>query len=109
MLKESPVSTAESGSSQQQPPQRRPAQQQKKEKSKTPLVDQLATDLTALAQEYALDLSLIHISSSRSRSPLWNRKTKPAAATSSSISRKRIVAFIHGQYYQNYVELGIRD
>ena len=61
MLKESPVSTAESGSSQQQPPQRRPAQQQKKEKSKTPLVDQLATDLTALAQEYALDLSLIHI------------------------------------------------
>ena len=55
MLKESPVSTAESGSSQQQPPQRRPAQQQKKEKSKTPLVDQLATDLTALAQEYALD------------------------------------------------------
>jgi len=54
MLKESPVSTTESGSS-QQPPQRRPAQQQKKEKSKTPLVDQLATDLTALAQEYALD------------------------------------------------------
>ena len=54
MLKESPVSAAESGST-QQPPQRRPAQQQKKEKSKTPLVDQLATDLTALAQEYALD------------------------------------------------------
>ena len=55
MLKESPVSAAESGTSQQQPPQRRPSQQQKKEKSKTPLVDQLATDLTALAQEYALD------------------------------------------------------
>jgi len=56
MLKESPVSGSESGSQQQQPPQRRPAQQQqKKEKSKTPLVDQLATDLTALAQEYALD------------------------------------------------------
>ncbi len=55
MLKESPVSGSESGSQQQQP-QRRPAQaQQKKEKSKTPLVDQLATDLTALAQEYALD------------------------------------------------------
>ena len=54
MLKESPVSTAESSSS-QQPQQRRQPQQQKKEKSKTPLVDQLATDLTALAQEYALD------------------------------------------------------
>ena len=54
MLKESPVSAAESSSTQQQQPQRRPPQQ-KKEKSKTPLVDQLATDLTALAQEYALD------------------------------------------------------
>lgn len=53
MLKESPASAAEAA----QPPQPRRQQQQqpKKEKSKTPLVDQLATDLTALAQEYALD------------------------------------------------------
>ena len=53
MLKESPVSAAESSTPQQQQPRRQ--QQAKKEKSKTPLVDQLATDLTALAQEYALD------------------------------------------------------
>jgi len=53
MLKESPVASAESSTPQQQQP-RRP-QPAKKEKSKTPLVDQLATDLTALAQEYALD------------------------------------------------------
>ena len=53
MLKESPVSTAESSNPQQQQPRRQPPA--KKEKSKTPLVDQLATDLTALAQEYALD------------------------------------------------------
>ncbi len=50
MLKESPVAATESSSP--QVPRRQPA---KKEKSKTPLVDQLATDLTALAQEYALD------------------------------------------------------
>ncbi len=50
MLKESPVSSQETGSS--TPTRRQP---NKKEKSKTPLVDQLATDLTALAQEYALD------------------------------------------------------
>ncbi len=50
MLKESPVSSQETGSS--TPTRRQPS---KKEKSKTPLVDQLATDLTALAQEYALD------------------------------------------------------
>jgi ATP-dependent Clp protease ATP-binding subunit ClpC len=55
MLKENPVSTAETApsSERQQQPRRQPAN--KKEKSKTPLVDQLATDLTALAQEYALD------------------------------------------------------
>ena len=53
MLKESPVSAAESPTPQQQQPRRQPPA--KKEKSKTPLVDQLATDLTALAQEYALD------------------------------------------------------
>ena len=53
MLKENPVSSAESATPQQQVPRRQP--QAKKEKSKTPLVDQLATDLTALAQEYALD------------------------------------------------------
>ena len=48
MLKESPVSSAET--SQPQQPRRQQQQQAKKEKSKTPLVDQLATDLTALAQ-----------------------------------------------------------
>lgn len=53
MLKESPVSTTETPQPQQ--PRRQQQQQAKKEKSKTPLVDQLATDLTALAQEYALD------------------------------------------------------
>jgi ATP-dependent Clp protease ATP-binding subunit ClpC len=51
MLKESPGTTTEAQSS---TPARR-QQPTKKEKSKTPLVDQLATDLTALAQEYALD------------------------------------------------------
>lgn len=48
MLKESPVATSETSSS----ATRRPA---KKEKSKTPMVDQLATDLTALAEEEKLD------------------------------------------------------
>jgi ATP-dependent Clp protease ATP-binding subunit ClpC len=47
MLKESPVSSAESST-----PQRR---RSSKEKSKTPMVDQLATDLTALAEENKLD------------------------------------------------------
>ncbi len=49
MLKESPVTASEGVGTGQR---RAPA---KKEKSKTPLVDQLATDLTALAQDYALD------------------------------------------------------
>ena len=44
MLKESPASTRE-----------KPSKGGKKEKSKTPLVDQLATDLTALAEEARLD------------------------------------------------------
>lgn len=44
VLKESPVSTTESQS-----------KGGKREKSKTPLVDQLATDLTALADEHKLD------------------------------------------------------
>ncbi len=44
MLKESPASTSE-----------RPRKSGKKEKSKTPLVDQLATDLTSLAEEARLD------------------------------------------------------
>jgi ATP-dependent Clp protease ATP-binding subunit ClpC len=44
MLKESPVSAMESQS-----------KSSKREKSKTPLVDQLATDLTALADEHKLD------------------------------------------------------
>jgi ATP-dependent Clp protease ATP-binding subunit ClpC len=44
MLKESPVSAGE-----------KPGRGDKKEKSKTPLVDQLATDLTALADEHKLD------------------------------------------------------
>ncbi len=44
MLKENPVSAGE-----------RPSKSGKKEKSKTPLVDQLATDLTALADEQKLD------------------------------------------------------
>lgn len=48
MLRESPVATSESSS----PTPRRSA---KKEKSKTPMVDQLATDLTALAEENKLD------------------------------------------------------
>ncbi|MCP5095614.1 MAG: ATP-dependent Clp protease ATP-binding subunit, partial [Chloroflexi bacterium] len=47
MLKESPVTTQ-----QESTPSRRPA---KKEKSKTPMVDQLATDLTAMAEENKLD------------------------------------------------------
>ncbi|MCB9432093.1 MAG: ATP-dependent Clp protease ATP-binding subunit [Ardenticatenaceae bacterium] len=49
MLKESPVPSTE-----QTPPSGRRTTN-KKEKSKTPMVDQLATDLTAMAQEYALD------------------------------------------------------
>jgi ATP-dependent Clp protease ATP-binding subunit ClpC len=44
MLKESPVSAGD-----------KPGRGEKKEKSKTPLVDQLATDLTALADEHKLD------------------------------------------------------
>ncbi|MCA9900153.1 MAG: ATP-dependent Clp protease ATP-binding subunit [Ardenticatenaceae bacterium] len=48
MLRESPVTTSETSST----TSRRPA---KKEKSKTPMVDQLATDLTALAEENKLD------------------------------------------------------
>ncbi|MCA9930079.1 MAG: ATP-dependent Clp protease ATP-binding subunit, partial [Anaerolineales bacterium] len=48
MLKESPVSTQETAS-----PSRKT--QQRKEKSKTPMVDQLATDLTAMAEENKLD------------------------------------------------------
>jgi ATP-dependent Clp protease ATP-binding subunit ClpC len=47
MLKESPVAAGEVAS----PTRRR----SKKEKSKTPMVDQLATDLTALAEERRLD------------------------------------------------------
>lgn len=47
MLKENPVTTTESS------PSRRSSA--KKEKSKTPMVDQLATDLTALAEETKLD------------------------------------------------------
>jgi ATP-dependent Clp protease ATP-binding subunit ClpC len=48
MLKESPVATAESQTATKQ-------QRAKKDKSKTPMVDQLATDLTALAEEGKLD------------------------------------------------------
>lgn len=48
MLKENPVTTTESSSS-------RRSSSSKKEKSKTPMVDQLATDLTALAEEDKLD------------------------------------------------------
>jgi len=48
MLKESPVASTEKS----QPQSRRKG---KKEKSKTPMVDQLATDLTALAQDLSLD------------------------------------------------------
>ncbi len=48
MLKENPVTTSES----KNPSRRRPA---KKEKSKTPMVDQLATDLTAMASDNKLD------------------------------------------------------
>jgi ATP-dependent Clp protease ATP-binding subunit ClpC len=47
MLKESPVAAGEAAS----PTRRR----NRKEKSKTPMVDQLATDLTALAEESRLD------------------------------------------------------
>lgn len=49
MLKESPVATTETEAAS---PRRRAA---KKEKSKTPMVDQLATDLTILAEEGKLD------------------------------------------------------
>ncbi|WP_420644275.1 ATP-dependent Clp protease ATP-binding subunit [Candidatus Leptofilum sp.] len=48
MLRESPVAASESSSS-------TPRRSAKKEKSKTPMVDQLATDLTALAEENKLD------------------------------------------------------
>ena len=48
MLKESPVATTESVSSSRRTRGR-------KEKSKTPMVDQLATDLTALAEDSKLD------------------------------------------------------
>jgi ATP-dependent Clp protease ATP-binding subunit ClpC len=48
MLKESPVSSAEKSPSSSQ---KKPS----KEKTKTPMVDQLATDLTALAHDLALD------------------------------------------------------
>lgn len=47
MLKESPVAAGE--------PQKSPARRSRKEKSKTPMVDQLATDLTALADSNKLD------------------------------------------------------
>jgi ATP-dependent Clp protease ATP-binding subunit ClpC len=49
MLKESPVATTEKGPSSSR------RKSSKKEKSKTPMVDQLATDLTAMAQEMGLD------------------------------------------------------
>ncbi|MCB8945044.1 MAG: ATP-dependent Clp protease ATP-binding subunit [Ardenticatenaceae bacterium] len=48
MLKESPVAATESVSSSRRT-------RNKKEKSKTPMVDQLATDLTALAEDNKLD------------------------------------------------------
>ena len=48
MLRESPVATRESSGT-------APRRRAKKEKSKTPLVDQLATDLTAMAEENKLD------------------------------------------------------
>ncbi len=48
MLKESPVASTEKSPSQSR-------RRGKKEKSKTPMVDQLATDLTALAHDMALD------------------------------------------------------
>ncbi len=47
MLKESPVSPSEKSPSS--------SRKKSKDKSKTPMVDQLATDLTALAQDLALD------------------------------------------------------
>ncbi len=50
MLRESPVSSTEPTT-----PQSSRRRTTKKEKSKTPMVDQLATDLTALAEDYALD------------------------------------------------------
>ncbi|MEJ2747502.1 MAG: Clp protease N-terminal domain-containing protein, partial [Anaerolineae bacterium] len=49
MLTESPVSSTEGS------PRRRSSSASKKEKSKTPMVDQLATDLTALAESVKLD------------------------------------------------------
>lgn len=49
MLKESPVTTTEGATPQQS------RRNRKKEKSKTPMVDQLATDLTELAEESKLD------------------------------------------------------
>ncbi len=48
MLKESPVASTDKTPSSGQ-------RKGRKEKSKTPMVDQLATDLTALAQDFALD------------------------------------------------------
>ncbi|VAW30525.1 ATP-dependent Clp protease, ATP-binding subunit ClpC [hydrothermal vent metagenome] len=48
MLRESPVAASESSRS-------APRRSAKKEKSKTPMVDQLATDLTAMAEENKLD------------------------------------------------------
>ncbi|MBX3056841.1 MAG: ATP-dependent Clp protease ATP-binding subunit [Anaerolineae bacterium] len=50
MLKESPVAATEAAA-----PAKRGGSTTKKEKSKTPMVDQLATDLTAMAEENKLD------------------------------------------------------
>jgi ATP-dependent Clp protease ATP-binding subunit ClpC len=51
MLRDSPTSSSEEGESSS----RRSSSSSRKEKSKTPLVDQLATDLTAMAAEGKLD------------------------------------------------------
>ena len=52
VLQENP---AQPGTAPQRQPATPPGEQKKKEKAKTPLVDQLATDLTALAEESKLD------------------------------------------------------
>jgi len=55
ILQEDPQQPSQSAPSTQKQPAGAPAEKKKESKSKTPLVDQLATDLTALAEDSKLD------------------------------------------------------
>ena len=73
----------------------RPGQKQekKKEKSKTPLVDQLATDLTALAEQGKLDPVIGPADRNRARDPDSSRRTKnnPALIGEPGVGKTAIV------------------